>query len=110
MDDNSVDLDGVLVNVPVKVAKSKKKKKLNKNAAARKNSISMKGVFWNCRSLRDLAKHTFLHDVAGDNQLDFIALSETNKNSVSTQCRQNFCAGADFVWHWRSPRGMSRGC
>jgi hypothetical protein len=36
MDDNSADLDGVLVNVPIKVAKSKKKKKLNKNAVARK--------------------------------------------------------------------------
>jgi hypothetical protein len=46
MDNNSADLDGVLVNVPIKVAKSKKKKKLlNKNAVARKNSISMKGVF-----------------------------------------------------------------
>jgi hypothetical protein len=36
MDNNSADLDGVLVNVPIKVAKSKKKKKLNKNAAAKK--------------------------------------------------------------------------
>ena len=69
----------------------------------------MKGVFWNCRGLRDLAKHTFLHDVAVDNKLDFIALSETNKNSFSTQCLENFCAGADFVWHWRCPRGMSGG-
>ena len=80
MDDNSADLDGVLVNVPIKVAKTKKKKKLlNKNTTARKNSISMKGIFWNCRGLCDLAKHIFLHDVAGDNKLDFIALSETNK-------------------------------
>ena len=53
----------------------------------------MKGVFWNCRGLRDLAKHTFLHDVAVDNKLDFIALSETNKNSFSTQCLENFCGG-----------------
>jgi len=69
----------------------------------------MKGIFWNCRGLRDLAKHTFLHDVARDNKLDFIALSETNKNSFSTQCLENFCAAADFVWHWRCPRGMSVG-
>jgi exonuclease III len=39
----------------------------------------MKGIFWNCRGLRDLAKHTFLHDVAEDNKHDFIALPETNK-------------------------------
>ena len=37
MDDNSANLDGVLVNVPIKVAKTKKKKKLlSKNTAARK--------------------------------------------------------------------------
>ena len=42
-------------------------------------------------------------------KLDFIDLSETNKNSFLTQCLENFCAGADFVWHWRCPRGMSRG-
>ena len=37
MDDNSTDLDGVLINVPIKVAKTKKKKKLlNNNTAARK--------------------------------------------------------------------------
>jgi exonuclease III len=69
----------------------------------------MKGVFWNCRGLRDLAKHTFLHDVAADNKLDFIALSETNKNSFSTQCLENFSAGADFIWHWKCPRGLSGG-
>ena len=37
MDDNSANLDGVLVNVPIKVAKTKKKKKLlSKNTTARK--------------------------------------------------------------------------
>jgi hypothetical protein len=47
--------------------------------------------------------------VAGDNKLDFIALSETNKNSFSAQCLENFCAGDDFVWHWRCPWDMSGG-
>ena len=36
MDDNSVGLDGVLVDVPIKVAKSKKKKKLLNKVAAKK--------------------------------------------------------------------------
>jgi exonuclease III len=39
----------------------------------------MKVIFWNCLGLRDLAKHTFLHDVAVDNRLDIVALLETNK-------------------------------
>ena len=47
MDDDNADLDGVLVDVPVKVAKSKKKKKLlSKNTVARKkNIVLMKGFF-----------------------------------------------------------------
>jgi hypothetical protein len=46
MDDNITDLDGVLVNVPIKVAKSKKKKKpLNKNTAAREKSYSNERCF-----------------------------------------------------------------
>ena len=37
MDDSNADLDGILVNVPIKVAKNKKKLKfLNKNIALRK--------------------------------------------------------------------------
>jgi hypothetical protein len=37
MDDNSTDLDGALVDVPIKVAKIRKKKKpFNKNTAAKK--------------------------------------------------------------------------
>jgi hypothetical protein len=40
MDDNSADLDGVLVDVPIKVAKSKKKKKLlNKNSVVKKKIV-----------------------------------------------------------------------
>ncbi|CAN6182020.1 unnamed protein product [Urochloa humidicola] len=69
----------------------------------------MKGIFWNCRGLRDLAKHSFLHDTTQQNQLDFIALSETNRKDFSTTWLENFSAGADFLWHWRSPRGMSGG-
>jgi hypothetical protein len=39
MDDNNADLDGVLVNVSIKVAKTKKKKKLNKNTTAKKKIV-----------------------------------------------------------------------
>jgi hypothetical protein len=40
MDDNSADLDGTLVDVPIKVARIKKKKKsLNKNTAAKKKIV-----------------------------------------------------------------------
>jgi hypothetical protein len=40
MDDNNAELDGVLVNVPIKVEKTKKKKKLlNKNITAKKKIV-----------------------------------------------------------------------
>jgi len=40
MDDNNADLDGVLIDVHVKVAKSKKKKKLlSKNTVERKKTL-----------------------------------------------------------------------
>jgi hypothetical protein len=40
MDDNSANLDGVLVDVPIKMAKGKKKKKLlNKNPVAKKKIV-----------------------------------------------------------------------
>jgi hypothetical protein len=92
------------------VAKNRKLKKLvNTKVPAKKKNVLMKGIFSNCRGLRDLVKHIFLHDVAKDKKLDFIALLETNRNSFSTQCLENFCAGGDFVWHWRCPRGMFGG-
>ena len=38
MDDSNVDVDGVLVHIPIKVAKNKKfKKLLNRKASAKKN-------------------------------------------------------------------------
>jgi hypothetical protein len=40
MDDNIADLDGVLVDIPIKMAKNKKKKKLlNKNTTTRKKIL-----------------------------------------------------------------------
>ena len=37
----------------------------------------MKGIFWNSRGLGDLAKHRFLSDLVKEEQISFIALSET---------------------------------
>ena len=37
----------------------------------------MKGIFWNSRGLKDLAKRRFLAEASVEHRLDFIALSET---------------------------------
>jgi hypothetical protein len=34
---------------------------------------------------------------------------ETSKHNYSTECLDNFCAGAKFFWHWIPPRGMPGG-
>jgi len=69
----------------------------------------MKGFFWNSHGLRDLAKHRFLFDCSREHNLDFIAILETGKHNYSTECLDNFCAGAEYFWHWNPPRGMSGG-
>jgi hypothetical protein len=40
----------------------------------------MKGVFWNSRGLGNLAKHRFLSDLVKEEQISFIALSETGRD------------------------------
>ena len=45
----------------------------------------MKGIFWNSRGLKDLAKRTFLAEVSLEHRLDFIALSKTGRDNFVPQ-------------------------
>ena len=69
----------------------------------------MKGVFWNSRGLADLAKHRFLAELVKEEQINFIALSETGRVSFPHHVLKNLCAGHDFIWHTMAPHGRSRG-
>ena len=69
----------------------------------------MKGVFWNSRGLRDLAKYRFLSEISKEESLDFIALLETRRKHFSDICLDTFCGGRQFFWHWSEPRGRSGG-
>ena len=69
----------------------------------------MKGIFWNSRGLRDLAKINFLRDIAVEKDLDFIALLETHKRDFTQDMLDDFCGGREFFWHWVPPRGRSGG-
>ena len=69
----------------------------------------MKGIFWNSRGLRDLAKFRFLSDLSKEKNLDFIALLETGrKNFIDTELN-NICGGKNFLWSWIDPKGRSGG-
>jgi hypothetical protein len=44
----------------------------------------MKGVFWNSRGLGGLAKHRFLAELVKEEQINFIAISETGRSVCGT--------------------------
>ena len=69
----------------------------------------MRGIFWNSRGLKDLAKRRFMADASNDYRLDFIALSETGRDNFSPQFLSNLAGGAEFDWHCLPPRGRSGG-
>ena len=69
----------------------------------------MKGIFWNCRGLGDLAKHNYLSHLSREHRLDFIALMETGRSAFSESTLRHFCSGVDFLWHLMPPRGRSGG-
>ena len=53
----------------------------------------MKGVFWNSRGFKDLAKHIFLADLVKEEQINFIALFETGRDDFPDHILKNLCAG-----------------
>jgi exonuclease III len=69
----------------------------------------MKGIFWNSRGLADLAKHRFLAELVKEEQINFIALSETGRDSFPDHVLKNLCGGRDFLWHAMAPHGRSGG-
>ena len=69
----------------------------------------MKGVFWNSNGLADLAKHRYLADLVREEQIEFIALMETGRDSFPDATLKNLCAGRDYLWHSMAPHGRSGG-
>ena len=69
----------------------------------------MRGIFWNSRGLKDLAKRRFLAYASIEYKLDFIALSETGRGNFSLRFLSTLSGGVDFDWHCLPPRGRSVG-
>jgi hypothetical protein len=69
----------------------------------------MKGFFWNCRGLSDLAKYRYTAEAIRDHNLDFVAVMETGKQDMSKSNLSRLSGGADFIWHCLPPRGWSGG-
>ena len=56
----------------------------------------MKGIFWNSRGLRDLAKTKFLSNTTREQGLDFIALLETGKKDFTQAKLDRYCEGKNL--------------
>jgi hypothetical protein len=68
----------------------------------------MKGIFWNSRGLGDLAKHRYLSEMVKEEQINFIALFEIDKDEFN-ETLNNLCRGREFIWHSKAPEGRSGG-
>jgi hypothetical protein len=44
-----------------------------------------------------------------ENNLDFIAVSETGRSDFASRFLKNLCSGRDYLWHSKAPRGRSGG-
>ena len=60
----------------------------------------MKGIFWNNRGLKDLAKRRFLADASIEHKFDFIALPETLRDNFTPQFLSTLSGEVrwDFTW------------
>ena len=63
----------------------------------------MRGIFWNSRDLKDLAKRRFLAEASLEHRLDFIALSETGRDNFAPHSLNTLSGGVDFDWHCLPP-------
>jgi len=57
----------------------------------------MRGIFWNSRDLRDLAKSKILNSITREQRLDFIALLETGKKDFPQSKLDPLCGGKNFA-------------
>jgi hypothetical protein len=69
----------------------------------------MKGIFWNCDGFRDPKNHRFISDLTKEQNLSFIAISETVRKSFTDPFLRNLCGGRNFIWHVKGPSGHSGG-
>ena len=56
-----------------------------------------------------MAKHRFLADLVKEEQINFIALSETGRDEFPDHILKKLCAGREFIWHSMAPHGRSGG-
>jgi hypothetical protein len=51
-----------------------------------------------------LAKHRYLSEMVKEEQINIIALFETQKDEFSDKTLKHLCGGQEFIWHRRLMR------
>jgi hypothetical protein len=69
----------------------------------------MRGILWNSNGFKDPKKHKFISYLTKENNLNFIAISETGRGDFSLRFLKNLCSGRDYLWHCKSLRSRSGG-
>ena len=69
----------------------------------------MKGIFWNCRGAGKKGMSTCLTDMINANELDFIGLQETMKETYKPSFFRKIDPNQKFHWEWAPSRGKSGG-
>jgi hypothetical protein len=60
-------------------------------------------------ALRIQKNHRFISDLTREQNLCFIAISEMGRKGFNDVVLRNLCAGRNFLWHCKEPKGCSGG-
>ena len=73
------------------------------------NQVEMKGLFCNGDVFREPKKHRFIADTTNEENLSFIAISETMRKSFTDTFLKNICGGRNHVMLCNEPKGRLAG-
>jgi hypothetical protein len=71
--------------------------------------FKMNDIFWNSYGFKDPNKHNIISDLTKENNLNFIAISETGRSDFLPRFLKNICSERDYLWHSKALRGRSSG-
>jgi hypothetical protein len=69
----------------------------------------MRGIFCNSNEFKDPKKHKYTSDLTKESNLNFIAISETDRSDFTPRFLKNLCSGRDYLWHCKPLNGRSGG-
>jgi exonuclease III len=69
----------------------------------------MRGITWNCRSIKRKGVTSFLRNLILEHNFHLIALQETMQESIEDKIIRSIDPNQEYLWKWISSRGRSGG-